>query len=89
MKVLKGYVRNHNQPEWCIVECYLAKEAVEFCIEYLSGTHAIGIPKSNNYDNKFGRPITGGHSTNIDHKLWLQAHHYVLENTTIVQPYIE
>ncbi|RVW67969.1 hypothetical protein CK203_064202 [Vitis vinifera] len=89
MKVLKGYVRNHNRPEGCIAECYLAEEAVEFCTEYLSGTHAIGIPKSNNYDNKFGRPITGGHSTNIDHKSWLQAHHYVLENTTIVQPYIE
>ena len=89
MKVLKGYVRNHNRPEGCIAECYLAEEAVEFCTEYLSGTHAIGIPKSNNYDNKFGRPITGGRSTNIDHKLWLQAHHYVLENTTIVQPYIE
>ncbi|KAL6338660.1 hypothetical protein AAG906_021477 [Vitis piasezkii] len=83
MKVLKGYVRNHNWPEGCIVECYLAEEAVEFCAEYLSGTHAIGIPKSNNYDNKFGRPIIGGRSTNIDHKSWLQAHHYVLENTTI------
>ncbi|RVW62174.1 hypothetical protein CK203_062575 [Vitis vinifera] len=89
MKVLKGYVRNHNRPEGCIAECYLAEEAVEFCTEYLSGTHAIGIPKSSNYDNKFGRPITGGRSTNIDHKSWLQAHHYVLENTTIVQPYIE
>ena len=89
MKVLKGYVGNHNQPEWCIIECYLAKETVEFCIEYLSETYAIGIPKSNNYDNKFGRPITGGRSANIDHKSWLQAHHYVLENTTIVQPYTE
>ncbi|KAL6347804.1 hypothetical protein AAG906_026333 [Vitis piasezkii] len=59
--------------------CYLAEEAVKFCTEYLLGTH----------DNKFGRPITGGRSTNIDHKSWLQAHHYVLENTTIVQPYIE
>ncbi|KAL6315713.1 hypothetical protein AAG906_006575 [Vitis piasezkii] len=25
---------------------------------HLRGTHAIGIPKSSNYDNKFGRPIT-------------------------------
>ena len=89
MKVLKGYVHNHNWPEGCVAECYLVEEAVEFCTKYLSGTHAIGIPKNNNYDNKFGRPITGGRSTNIDHKLWLQAHHYVLENTTIVQPYIE
>ena len=55
MKVLKGYVHNHNRPEECIVKCYLVEEAIEFCTEYLSGTHAIGIPKSNNYDNKFGR----------------------------------
>ena len=68
MKVLKGYFRNHNRPKGCIAECYLLEEAVEFCIEYLLGTHAIGIPKSNNYDSKFGRPITSGRSTNIDHK---------------------
>ncbi|RVW62229.1 hypothetical protein CK203_061630 [Vitis vinifera] len=89
MKVLKGYFTIIIGLKGCIAECYLAEEAVEFCTEYLSGTHAIGIPKSNNYDKKFGRPITGGRSTNIDHKSWLQAHHYVLENTTIVQPYIE
>ena len=89
MKVLKGYVCNHNRLEECIAECYLVEKAIEFCTEYLSRTHAIGIPKSNNYDNKFGRPLTGGRSTNIDHKSWLQAQHYVLENKTIVQPYIE
>ena len=31
MKVLKGYVRNRNRPEGCIVECYIAEEAIEFC----------------------------------------------------------
>ncbi|RVW78919.1 hypothetical protein CK203_052337 [Vitis vinifera] len=25
MKVLKGYVRNHNRPEGCIAECYIAE----------------------------------------------------------------
>ena len=89
MKVLKGYVCNHNRLEECIAECYLVEKAIKFCTKYLLGIHAIGIPKSNNYDNKFGRPIIGGRSTNIDHKSWLQTHHYVLENTTIVQPYTE
>ncbi|RVW62905.1 hypothetical protein CK203_059764 [Vitis vinifera] len=28
MKVLKGYVRNHNHPEGCIVECYIAEEVI-------------------------------------------------------------
>ena len=89
MKVLKGYVWNRNHPEGCIVECYIAKEAIEFCIEYLSNMHAIGVPGSTNVDHKVGVPIPGGHITEVDSNLLLQAHHYVLENTTIIQPYIE
>ncbi|WKA02961.1 hypothetical protein VitviT2T_021106 [Vitis vinifera] len=89
MKVLKGYVRNRNRPEGCIAECYIAEEAIEFCTEYLSNVDAIGIPISANIDQKVGAPIPGGQVVTIDSNLWLHAHHYVLENTTIVQPYIE
>ncbi|RVX18397.1 hypothetical protein CK203_006331 [Vitis vinifera] len=89
MKVLKGYVRNRNRPEGCIAECYIAEEAIEFCTEYLSNVDAIGIPVSANIDQKVGAPIPGGQVVTIDSNLWLHAHHYVLENTTIVQPYIE
>ncbi|KAL6318249.1 hypothetical protein AAG906_035758 [Vitis piasezkii] len=89
MKVLKGYVRNRNRPEGCIAECYIAEEAIEFCTEYLSNVDAIGIPISANIDQKVGAPIPGGQVVTIDSNLWLHAHHYVLKNTTIVQPYIE
>ncbi|RVW69554.1 hypothetical protein CK203_059352 [Vitis vinifera] len=89
MKVLKGYVRNRNRPEGCIAECYITEEAIEFCTEYLSNVDAIGIPISANIDQKVGAPIPGGQVVTIDSNLWLHAHHYVLENTTIVQPYIE
>ncbi|KAL6333211.1 hypothetical protein AAG906_028394 [Vitis piasezkii] len=89
MKVLKGYVRNHNHPEGCIVECYIVEEAIEFCTEYLSNVDAIGVPSITNVDHKVGAPIPGGHITEVDSNLLLQAHHYVLENTTIIQPYIE
>ena len=89
MKVLKGYVWNRNHLEGCIVECYIAKEAIEFCIEYLSNMDAIGVPGSTNVDHKVGAPILGGHITEIDSGLLLQAHYYVLENTTIIQLYIE
>ncbi|XP_073033704.1 uncharacterized protein [Primulina eburnea] len=44
MKILKGYVRNRNRPEGCIAECYIAEEAIEFCSDYLSSVHTIGIP---------------------------------------------
>ena len=33
MKVLKGYVQNHNYLEGCIIECYITEEAIEFCTE--------------------------------------------------------
>ncbi|RVW80063.1 hypothetical protein CK203_052397 [Vitis vinifera] len=89
MKVLKGYVRNRNWPEGCIAECYIAEEAIEFCTEYLSNVDAIGIPISANIDQKVGAPIPRGQVVTIDSNLWLHAHHYVLENKTIVQPYIE
>ena len=42
MKILKSYVRNRNRPEGCIVECYIAEKAIEFCSEYLHGTTSVG-----------------------------------------------
>ncbi|RVX18196.1 hypothetical protein CK203_004041 [Vitis vinifera] len=89
MKVLKGYVRTVTTLKVALVECYIAEEAIEFCTEYLSNVDAIGVPSSTNVDHKVGAPIPGGHITEVDCNLLLQAHHYVLENTTIIQPYIE
>ena len=89
MKVLKGYIWDCNQPEGCIVKCYIAEEDIKFCTEYLSNEDAIGIPSTSNIDQKVGPPMFGGHTLKVDSKLWLQAHHYVLENTTIIQTYVE
>ena len=89
MKVLKSYVRNRNRPEGCIVECYIAEEAIEFCTEYLSNVDAIGIPIGPRIDHKIGTPPPGSFVMKVDPITLLQAHHYVLVNTTIVQPYIE
>ena len=50
MKILKGYVRNRSRPEGCIVECYIAEEAVEFCSEYMTGVHNIGLKDVENID---------------------------------------
>ena len=47
MKVLKGYVKNYNRPEGCIVENYISEESVEFCSEYLANASPIGLPKKN------------------------------------------
>ena len=89
MKVLKSYVRNRNRPEGCIVECYIAEEAIEFCTEFLSNVDAIGIPIGLRIDHKIGTPLPGSFVMKVDPIVLLQAHHFVLENTTIVQPFIE
>ncbi|XP_073120199.1 uncharacterized protein [Henckelia pumila] len=88
MKILKGYVRNRNRPEGCIAECYVAEEAVEFCSDYMSNVHTIGIP-TRHRQLQLTRPLSGAevHSTSLDELH--QAHCYVLENDVDVDPYIE
>ena len=90
IKVLKGYVRNRNHLDGCIVECYIAEEALEFCTQYLSGIDAIGIPSSMKDEWKYGKPLPGGRAMTInEYNLVERAHHYVLQNTTIMQSYIK
>ena len=90
MKILKGYVSNHNRPEGSIVEGYIAEEAVEFCSEYLLRAQAIGVPKPRYDPNKDGEALRGeGVIINVDRPQWAQAHSVVLQNTTEIIPYIE
>ena len=89
MEVLKGYIKNRNRTKGCFVKCYIAKEFIEFYRKYLSNVDAIRIPISVNINQNVGAPILGGQVVIVDSNLWLHAHHYVLKNTTIVQPYIE
>ena len=48
MKVLKRYVRKGNNAEVCIAQCYIAEEALEYCVEYLKGVKYVGVPLSRN-----------------------------------------
>ena len=89
MKVLKGYIKNRNRTKGCFVKCYIAKEFIEFYRKYLSNVDAIRIPISVNINQKVGAPIPGGQVVAVDSNLSFHAHHSVLENTTIVQPYIK
>ncbi|CAL8118834.1 unnamed protein product [Prunus armeniaca] len=87
MKVLKGYVQNRTRPEGCIIEWYIAEEAVEFCIEHLSDVSTVGVPSS----QKMGvsKPLSGCTMSIVDRDLLNQAHLYILENMEEVLPYIE
>ena len=69
MKVLKGYVRNRNHIEGCIVEWYIVEEAIEFCTKYLSNVDAIGNLGALNIDHKVGVPLPRGHIAKVDSNL--------------------
>ncbi|KAL5581994.1 hypothetical protein UlMin_014436 [Ulmus minor] len=85
MKILKGHVRNRHRPEGCIIECYIAEEAVEFCSEYLANVRTIGIPRGveERIESRSGFKVI---LTN--YKMLCEAHYYVLQNTTVVNPYM-
>lgn len=90
MKVLKSYVRNANRPEGCIVQSYVAEEAIEFCSEYLHGARVIGLPR--NDEDEFlnvTRGISSGSIVTVHRELLNKAHRNVLQNSNEVQSYIE
>ncbi|PKA50772.1 hypothetical protein AXF42_Ash017651 [Apostasia shenzhenica] len=89
MKILKGYVRNRYRPEACMIENYVAEEAVEFCNEYLHNINPIGVPIDHTTVDKYGRGITSGKSNVVDINMLRQAHLYILRNSVVVDSYIE
>jgi len=89
MKILKGYVKNPYRPEALIIERYITKEAIEFCIEYMSERETIGIPSSRHDGRNEGKGTHGVRVVRKDQREVLQAHLYVLNNTDVVTPFIE
>ena len=63
---------------------YIAKEAVEFCYEYLFNARTIGISRGveEGIESRSGFKVIP-----TDYKTLCEAHYYVLQNTTVVDPY--
>ena len=55
MRTLKSMVRSKSRPEACIIECYVAKEAVVFCSEYVAKANVIGLSVPKNISGEIGR----------------------------------
>ncbi|KAH9717946.1 hypothetical protein KPL71_022033 [Citrus sinensis] len=89
MKTLKDYVRNRYRPEGCIVESYIAEEALAFCAVYLSNCDVIGLPTGFPTDLSIEKPLGGANIKVVDDPLLAQAHRCVLMNTPEIQIYIE
>ena len=88
MKTLKGYVRNHNCPEGCIAESYIAEEAVEFLAEHMVDEHTVGLPSEGNFDLSVNcRPLSGATMISPDEKELQLAHLCVLQNMDEARAY--
>ena len=59
MKVLMGYTKNQYRPEASIVERYVAKEAIEFCSQYIETVQSVGVPKSRHDRTQGGKGTRG------------------------------
>ena len=66
MKVLKSYTKNQYRPEASIVERYIAKEAIEFCSEYIDNASPFGLPESRHESTWQGRGTRGFNVVTMD-----------------------
>ena len=61
------------------------RKRLEFCSEYLANARTIGVPKGieERIESRSGFKVIL-----IDYKTLCEAHYYVLQNTTVVDPYM-
>ena len=89
MKIDKSYVRNRNCLEGCTTKSYVAKEALEFCTEYMSNRCTVGcwchldISKTCQLRSHY----LVENRCKLIQNLIDQAHLYVLYDTRKVEPY--
>ncbi|GKD97387.1 putative transposon, En/Spm-like protein, partial [Tanacetum coccineum] len=76
MKVIKGHVRNRNRPEGCIAKETIAEETIEFFSEYHKTMKTIGIPPDKHVtnENKDGKPLSAGKSSEVSGEVFQKAH---------------
>ena len=90
MGVLKKYVRNRARPEGSIAKGYGNEEVIEFCVDYVPDLKPIGIPQSRHEGRLSGKGTIGRKSTIcMDGHSMTEAHHTVLQNSSLVAPFVE
>ncbi|KAL7214822.1 hypothetical protein ACSBR1_027078 [Camellia fascicularis] len=88
---LKQYVRNRARPEGSIAKGYLMEECMNFCAQYLNDVETKSSRPVRNYsgDDNLGHAIGENTTFYLDNTSWVQAHRYILFNTSAVQPFIK
>ena len=80
IKVLKGYRKNQYQPKASIVERYVAKEAIEFCSEYIETASPLRLPQIRHDYTQGSRGTRGYNVVTMDHQQVSLTHLYILNN---------
>ncbi len=90
MGVLKKYVRNRSRPEASIAKGYGTEKVIEFCMEFIEDLHPIGVAESQYEGRLRGKGTLGRKAImTIDINLFHKAHFTVLQQSSLVAPYIE
>ena len=90
MGVLKKYVRNRARPEGSISMGHQTEDVIGFCVDFIPGLKKIGLPKSRYEGRLTGKGTLGADSIICrDGHSWSQAHYTVLQNSTLVTPYVD
>ena len=90
MGVLEKYVRNHARPEGSISMGHQTEDVIGFCVDFIPSLKKIGLPQSRYEGRLTGKGTLGGDSIICrDRHSWSQAHYIVLQNSTLVTPYVD
>jgi hypothetical protein len=89
MGVLKKYVHNRARPEGSISKGYGTEEVIEFYVDFIPHLKLIGVPESWHKGRLSGKGTLGKKHPIIWMGIFTQAHYTVLQNSTLVAPYIE
>jgi hypothetical protein len=90
MGVLKKYVRNRARPEGSISTGHQTEEVIGFCVDFISDLKKIGLPQSRYEGRLTGKGTLGAKSIICgDGHSWSQAHYIVLQNSTLMTPYVD
>ena len=90
MGVLKKCVRNRVRPEGSIASAYRTEEVIDFCVDFIDNLKPIGVPESR-YEGRQTRKGTLGKKSYVctDDFSFKKAHYTVLQQSSLVDPYIE
>jgi len=90
MGVLKKCVHNRARPEGSIASAYGTEEVIDFCVDFIDDLKPIGVPESR-YEGRLSGKGTLGKKSHVctDDDSFKKAHYAVLQQSSLVDPYIE